>query len=306
MTTSQYKHKSKHLPQAFAISAGVYLSIFVAFLVKDLFADTLKSEALVASTYRQVELKVEHFVDHSDKKAPVLEQETKTLLDDHSQIEVDITPPKQEVEEKPQEKEPKVEPLVEPKKEEPPKPEPKVEPKPEPKPQPKPEPKPKPKPEPKPQPKTVRTPTKPKVETAKAEPPAKQTLEGSSQKNHNLAANVTGSGIAAASANQGTQGADVSLSYGVDSSAVLSQIKRAIDSNLVYERKARMMRKTGVVVVQFRLTTSGSLSFVKVLQSSGHDILDQSAIETIKRARADFPQVSHNYVIRIPIQFVLL
>lgn len=65
---------------------------------------------------------------------------------------------------------------------------------------------------------------------------------------------------------------------------VTSRLRRAIRT----PRNAR--GATGNVVVSFTVSGSGSVSNVKVVQSSGNSALDQAAIETVHRA-APFPKI---------------
>ena len=95
------------------------------------------------------------------------------------------------------------------------------------------------------------------------------------------------------------------LILGKDQHPVLLRIKRAIDQNLLYPRKARMMRMEGIAVVQFTYTTNRQLHNIRLLKGTGHSVLDQAAIQSIQRAAAAFPKVEHNFTLRLPIRFNL-
>ncbi len=99
---------------------------------------------------------------------------------------------------------------------------------------------------------------------------------------------------------------DVNLSYGNNNNNILAHFKKAIDKNLVYERRARLRKLSGTVLLEFRFTKDRELSFVRILKSSGHNLLDENAIATIKKAYKDFPKVSSNYLIKIPITYRLI
>lgn len=93
--------------------------------------------------------------------------------------------------------------------------------------------------------------------------------------------------------------------FGRDNHPVLLKIKQAIDSNLLYPRRARMMREEGAAIVQFTWTSSGQLVRLRLLRSTGSRELDEAAVQTIVRASASFPKVSHNFTLRLPILFRL-
>lgn len=95
------------------------------------------------------------------------------------------------------------------------------------------------------------------------------------------------------------------LILGRDQHPVLPQIKHAIDSNLLYPRRARMMREEGAAIVQFTYTRQGQLSRLRLLRSTGSAELDDAAKQTIIRASASFPQVKEDYTLRLPIIFKL-
>lgn len=95
------------------------------------------------------------------------------------------------------------------------------------------------------------------------------------------------------------------LILGRDQHPVLTQIKQAIDSNLLYPRRARMMREEGAAIVQFTYTRQGQLRRLRLLRSTGSAELDDAAKQTIIRASATFPQVKEDYTLRLPIIFRL-
>lgn len=99
---------------------------------------------------------------------------------------------------------------------------------------------------------------------------------------------------------------DINLSYGSSNNNILAHFKKAIDQNIVYERRARIRKLSGTVLLEFRFTKDRELSFVRILKSSGSNLLDENAIATIKKAYKDFPKVSNNYLITIPITYRLI
>lgn len=95
------------------------------------------------------------------------------------------------------------------------------------------------------------------------------------------------------------------LILGKDQHPVLLQIKQAIDRNLLYPRKARLMRQEGIAVVQFTYTKERRLRGMRLLKGTGYQVLDEAALSSIRRALTAFPQVEHNFTLRLPIRFEL-
>ncbi len=60
------------------------------------------------------------------------------------------------------------------------------------------------------------------------------------------------------------------------------EIIKRIESNKFFPRRARKMRQTGDVIVEFTLMRDGSLSEAKVLQSSAPPILEKAALKAIQ------------------------
>lgn len=86
------------------------------------------------------------------------------------------------------------------------------------------------------------------------------------------------------------------LMIGKDNNEFLKAVKQAIDKATIdtYPRQARQMRLTGVVSVEFAWLDGSRLGFVRIVQSSGHRILDDNAIKAIKRASRNFPSYEKN------------
>lgn len=65
---------------------------------------------------------------------------------------------------------------------------------------------------------------------------------------------------------------------------VLAAIRKKILKNKVYPAIARENRWTGVVRLRFKIDESGNLESVRVRKGSGHDALDDAAVQTVKAA----------------------
>ncbi|AQW86347.1 energy transducer TonB [Campylobacter pinnipediorum] len=72
-----------------------------------------------------------------------------------------------------------------------------------------------------------------------------------------------------------------------------------------YPKNAQKMRKQGIVEVSFLLKKSGAVENIKVVSSSGIDILDNAAMKTIKLASKYFPILDEDYLIKIPMKYKL-
>lgn len=96
-----------------------------------------------------------------------------------------------------------------------------------------------------------------------------------------------------------------SFAYGKDENPFLRAVKSAIDNAITYPRQARKMRVQGRVLVEFFWSKDKTLSNIKILQSSGHQVLDKSAVKTIKKASLRFPAHTNDVKMQIPIVFDL-
>ena len=84
----------------------------------------------------------------------------------------------------------------------------------------------------------------------------------------------------------------------------LQLIKKHIQKNVKYSKRARRIGIQGNVLVEFCLSKDGVVSQVKAL--SGHRLLRKSTIKAIHKAAAYFPKVSRNITIKVPITYKLI
>ncbi|TLP36281.1 energy transducer TonB [Arcobacter arenosus] len=84
----------------------------------------------------------------------------------------------------------------------------------------------------------------------------------------------------------------------------LHMIKKEIQKNIMYSKRARKLKIEGKVLVEFCLTKSGEIKKVKTLK--GHKLLQKSTIEAIYSASANFPKVQKTITIRVPIEYRLI
>ncbi|MGG7048789.1 MULTISPECIES: energy transducer TonB [unclassified Campylobacter] len=168
-------------------------------------------------------------------------------------------------------------------------------PEPTPPPIPKAEPKPKPKPKQKPKP----TPKPAEPEKVVQAPPAPTQPIVASTPTTTSATPATTTNVAAAP----TIG-----EYNMQSSAGdknFEQIRRALIKHHKYPKNAIKMRKQGICEVRFVLKSNGDVTNIEVISSSGTQILDESAIQTVKHASVDFPKLPNDVRVKIPITFKL-
>lgn len=107
------------------------------------------------------------------------------------------------------------------------------------------------------------------------------------------------------------KGGAKTIGSGAEGNAAVSnypgKVARALRRALRYPSAAKRKRITGDVYVSFTVTQSGQLSRVSVIRSSGSDILDAAALETVRRA-APFPPIPaeagrSSWPFRLPVSF---
>ncbi|WP_072680638.1 energy transducer TonB [Arcobacter sp. LA11] len=81
-------------------------------------------------------------------------------------------------------------------------------------------------------------------------------------------------------------------------------IKKHIQNNVKYSKRARKMNIQGDVLVEFSLSKDGKITDIKAL--SGHRLLRKSTIKAIHKAAIFFPKVSRNITIKVPIEYKLI
>jgi protein TonB len=88
----------------------------------------------------------------------------------------------------------------------------------------------------------------------------------------------------------------------VDVDAALAQIRAKLQENLLYPPVARLNSLQGTVRVRFEVQGSGKPHNVKVVQSSGFQVLDEAAVKTVL-ASAPLPVVPVK--VKVPVVFKL-
>lgn len=88
-----------------------------------------------------------------------------------------------------------------------------------------------------------------------------------------------------------------------------SLLAAAIAKYKQYPKIAQMRGWQGLIIIELQLNPQGGVIYSQIKKSSGYDVLDQEALEMIKRA-APFPQPpealrSKNFIVLVPISFKL-
>jgi len=84
----------------------------------------------------------------------------------------------------------------------------------------------------------------------------------------------------------------------------LSGIRDRINAGLVYPALARKMGWSGRVVVSFVVQTDGRVRDVRVREGCGHEVLDRSAVEAVKRC-APYPPPPAEAELLLPVTYRL-
>ncbi|MCS6957304.1 MAG: energy transducer TonB [Aquificaceae bacterium] len=82
-------------------------------------------------------------------------------------------------------------------------------------------------------------------------------------------------------------------------------ISHIVQRNITYPPLARKMGWEGKVVLSICIDEDGTLKEVRVLESSGYEVLDRNAIETVKRVAGLFPKPPVEVVVKLPVRYRL-
>jgi protein TonB len=87
--------------------------------------------------------------------------------------------------------------------------------------------------------------------------------------------------------------------------AHLGEIRGQLLQNFKYPKMAQKLKMQGEVKVSFSLSSDGSVDNIKVVESSGFDILDEDAVALIQKTASTFPKPSKSVRITVPLSYVL-
>jgi periplasmic protein TonB len=167
-------------------------------------------------------------------------------------------------------------------------------------------------PEPRPEPPKIE---KPKVEKPepKKEPVKKKKIarkksgEAGDQARTQVKGQADGVENAAVSAASGEKGGRASQAGNAAVSNYPGKVRRKLNRALRYPAEARRQSLRGVAHVRFTVTSGGDLAGVSLAKSAGSPILDEAALETVRRA-APFPAIPtgagrDRWVFTVPLEF---
>jgi len=87
--------------------------------------------------------------------------------------------------------------------------------------------------------------------------------------------------------------------------AALGHIRAMIENAITYPSIARKLRLEGVVLVTFILKPDGTVDTAQVKSTSGSNLLDKKALQTILSLSGDYPALGKTFELSIPIAFNL-
>ncbi|MEG9498510.1 TonB family protein [Mannheimia indoligenes] len=104
-----------------------------------------------------------------------------------------------------------------------------------------------------------------------------------------------------------TTGSNVTGGNASELSAYKTALQRALQrkANNSYPQREKMMRKTGTVTIKFTLTSSGAISNVSVVNSSGNSNLDNAAVKSAQAVSMPPPPAGFPPSVTVPIKFSL-
>ncbi|MCS7261846.1 MAG: energy transducer TonB [Aquificaceae bacterium] len=85
----------------------------------------------------------------------------------------------------------------------------------------------------------------------------------------------------------------------------LSVISHIVQRSISYPPLARRMGWEGRVVLSIHIKEDGTLKEVKIAESSGYELLDRNAVETVKRVAGLFPKPPVEVVVKLPVAYKL-
>lgn len=91
----------------------------------------------------------------------------------------------------------------------------------------------------------------------------------------------------------------------VQGSAVLEEIRDALQQHFFYPRLARLRNWEGDVLLGFQVRSDGRIDDVEVLESSGRAVLDQAALSALRSVRQVAYNAAHPVDLQLPVAYRL-
>ncbi|MFA6145654.1 MAG: energy transducer TonB [Sulfurimonas sp.] len=86
--------------------------------------------------------------------------------------------------------------------------------------------------------------------------------------------------------------------------AHLGEIRGLLLQNFRYPKEAQKRKMQGKVKVSFLLSSDGSVDNIKVVESSGFEVLDDDAVYLIERTASTFPKPTKSVRITVPLEYI--
>lgn len=106
--------------------------------------------------------------------------------------------------------------------------------------------------------------------------------------------------------NSVTKEKNTHLKNSIDRNKIIAQLKNKLATNFYYPKLAQKKNWEGQVTIGFLLHTSGQLSEIVIIKSSGHQILDDAAIKAIANIKNSSEVIVNQDInIKLPIIYRL-
>jgi len=124
---------------------------------------------------------------------------------------------------------------------------------------------------------------------------------GANQTGGNSGSGTTGSNQTGGNSGTGDTGEKLASKYRAEHFAY---IKHIIEQNISYPQRARRMGWTGRIVVSFDVLKNGHVQDIRIVKSSGYELLDSNLVETIRKVEP-FPRPPVSVILNMPITYEL-
>jgi protein TonB len=124
---------------------------------------------------------------------------------------------------------------------------------------------------------------------------------GSNQTGGNSGSGSTGSNQSRGNSGTGNSGEKLTSTYRAEHFAY---IKHIIEQNISYPKRAQRMGWTGRIVVSFDVLKNGHVQDIRIVKSSGYELLDSNLVETIRKVEP-FPRPPVSVTLNMPITYEL-
>lgn len=116
-----------------------------------------------------------------------------------------------------------------------------------------------------------------------------------------------GKGNVGSSAGSDNGNAPKSTASGNEINAYKVTLQRALQrrANNTYPAREKMMRKTGTVTLSFSVSSSGQVTNVQVINSSGNSNLDAAAVKAAQGTKTDAPPAGFPSNVTVPVRFAI-